>query len=88
MLLDFNPYSMLIRLTLFCVIALTAALSGFFVWSSQQKNLVLRLGSTTSTQDSGLLDHLIPLYEAQTGVDIVVFAANDQKVIRHDRQAR
>ena len=27
----------------------------------------LRLGSTTSTRDSGLLDRLLPLYEEQTG---------------------
>ena len=73
---------MLIRLTFSCVIALTAALVVFFLWSPQQENLVLRLGSTTSTKDSGLLDHLIPLYEAQTGVEIVVVAKGTGAAIR------
>ncbi|GFO63757.1 substrate-binding domain-containing protein [Geomonas paludis] len=34
-------------------------------WAAQQKNLIL--ATTTSTQDSGLLDVLIPIFEKQTG---------------------
>ncbi|QWV95896.1 substrate-binding domain-containing protein [Geomonas nitrogeniifigens] len=34
-------------------------------WGGQQKNLIL--ATTTSTQDSGLLDVLIPVFEKQTG---------------------
>jgi tungstate transport system substrate-binding protein len=34
-------------------------------WSAQQKTLIL--ATTTSTQDSGLLDVLIPIFEKQTG---------------------
>ncbi|MBJ6801372.1 substrate-binding domain-containing protein [Geomonas propionica] len=34
-------------------------------WAAEQKNLIL--ATTTSTQDSGLLDVLIPIFEKQTG---------------------
>jgi tungstate transport system substrate-binding protein len=44
---------------------LTAAVSVSPGWSAQQKALIL--ATTTSTQDSGLLDVLIPLFEKQTG---------------------
>ena len=34
----------------------------------------ITLGSTTSTRDSGLLDHLLPLFKAKTGVEVHVVA--------------
>ena len=48
----------------------------------RDNNAVLRLGSTTSTKDSGLLDHLIPLYEANSGIDIVLIAKGTGAAIR------
>ena len=44
---------------------LSAAASVSTGWAAEQKNLIL--ATTTSTQDSGLLDVLIPMFEKQTG---------------------
>ncbi|WP_129126039.1 substrate-binding domain-containing protein [Geomonas oryzae] len=47
---------------LFLVSAVASVSTG---WAAEQKNLIL--ATTTSTQDSGLLDVLIPIFEKQTG---------------------
>jgi tungstate transport system substrate-binding protein len=39
---------------------------------AQDKSIVV--ASTTSTQDSGLFNHLVPLFEAKTGIDVRVVA--------------
>jgi tungstate transport system substrate-binding protein len=59
-------------LTRRCVIAVTASVvlgaSGF----AQDKSIVV--ASTTSTQDSGLFGHILPLFKAKTGIDVKVVA--------------
>jgi tungstate transport system substrate-binding protein len=47
------------------LIILLATLIGLSTASAQQKNVIL--ATTTSTQDSGLLDVLIPIFEKDTG---------------------
>lgn len=39
--------------------------------------------STTSTQNSGLFDHLLPIYEAETGVDVRVVAVGTGQALRN-----
>jgi len=39
---------------------------------AQEKSIVV--ASTTSTQDSGLFDHILPLFKAKTGVDVKVIS--------------
>lgn len=39
---------------------------------AQDKSIVV--ASTTSTQDSGLFDHILPLFEKKTGIDVKVVA--------------
>ena len=39
---------------------------------SQEKSIVV--ASTTSTQDSGLFGHLLPIFKAKTGIDVKVVA--------------
>jgi tungstate transport system substrate-binding protein len=39
---------------------------------AQEKSIVV--ASTTSTQDSGLFDHLLPLFKAKTGIDVKVIS--------------
>jgi tungstate transport system substrate-binding protein len=41
--------------------------------------------STTSTQNSGLFDHLLPLFEAETGIDVRVVAVGTGQAIRNAR---
>ncbi|TGU70532.1 tungsten ABC transporter substrate-binding protein [Geomonas terrae] len=53
-------------LPLFVALFLLSAVASVSTgWAAEQKNLIL--ATTTSTQDSGLLDVLIPLFEKQTG---------------------
>ena len=39
---------------------------------AQEKSIVV--ASTTSTQVSGLFDHILPLFKAKTGVDVKVIS--------------
>jgi len=39
--------------------------------------------STTSTQNSGLFDHLLPIFKAQTGIDVRVVAVGTGQAIRN-----
>src|SRR3954465_14748801 len=39
---------------------------------AQEKSIVM--ASTTSTQDSGLFGHILPLFKAKTGIDVKVVA--------------
>jgi tungstate transport system substrate-binding protein len=52
--------------------AAAALLSGISIASAQDKSIVV--SSTTSTQDSGLFGHILPLFKAQTGIDVKVVA--------------
>ncbi len=47
-----------------------AALVGIAPASAQDKSIVV--SSTTSTQDSGLFGHILPLFKAKTGIDVKV----------------
>jgi tungstate transport system substrate-binding protein len=48
-------------------LALATAMSGAF---AQEKSIVV--SSTTSTQDSGLFGHILPLFKAKTGISVKV----------------
>jgi tungstate transport system substrate-binding protein len=50
--------------------AALALLSGIPSASAQDKSIVV--SSTTSTQDSGLFGHILPLFKAKTGIDVKV----------------
>ena len=56
------------RRHLFAVVA--ALLLGVSGASAQDKSIVV--SSTTSTQDSGLFGHILPLFKAKTGIDVKV----------------
>jgi tungstate transport system substrate-binding protein len=46
--------------------------ASLFPASAQERSIVV--ASTTSTQDSGLFGHLLPVFKAQTGIDVKVVA--------------
>ena len=50
--------------------------------STPEDSAVLRLATTTSTRDSGLLDELLPSFEARHGVRVDVIAAGTGKALR------
>src|SRR5690349_16212978 len=55
---------LLLALTSLAVLTASAA--------AQDKSIVV--ASTTSTQDSGLFGHILPLFKAKTGIDVKVIA--------------
>jgi tungstate transport system substrate-binding protein len=59
------------RRRLFAVAAAVAVLAGAPA-HAQDKSIVV--ASTTSTQDSGLFGHILPLFKAKTGIDVKVVA--------------
>ena len=52
------------------LIALTAAAAFATPSFAQDKSIVV--SSTTSTQDSGLFGHILPIFKAKTGIDVKV----------------
>jgi len=62
---------MLNRRMLIAAVAAAAVLSGAPV-SAQDKSIIV--SSTTSTQDSGLFGHILPLFKQKTGIDVKVIA--------------
>lgn len=55
---------------LFVALAAAIALAAPFVVHAQDKSIVV--ASTTSTQDSGLFGHILPLFKSKTGIDVRV----------------
>jgi tungstate transport system substrate-binding protein len=62
---------MLSRRTLLAFAATAAVLGGASA-HAQDKSIVV--ASTTSTQDSGLFGHILPLFKAKTGIDVKVIS--------------
>ncbi len=53
-------------------LSIATALAGSTNASAQEKSIVV--ASTTSTQDSGLFSHILPLFKAKTGIDVKVIS--------------
>lgn len=51
-----------------------AALAGMTLLTARAEEKFIVVASTTSTQDSGLFGHLLPLFKARTGIDVRVVA--------------
>jgi len=58
------------RRSLLAAVALAAA----FTLPAQAQERFIIVSSTTSTQDSGLFGHILPLFKAKTGIDVRVVA--------------
>ena len=56
----------------FLAMAVALTLAAILPTSAQDKSIVV--ASTTSTQDSGLFGHILPLFKAKTGIDVKVIA--------------
>jgi len=63
---------MLICRTLIVAVALAAAVFAAPQTVAQDKSIIV--ASTTSTQDSGLFSHLLPIFTAKTGIEVKVIA--------------
>jgi tungstate transport system substrate-binding protein len=69
------------RLTLFSAILLAA---GCTRSTPPEESLVL--ATTTSTQDSGLLDLLVPMFQRQTGIEVKVVAVGTGQALQLGRR--
>jgi len=78
-----NPIMAVRRLSvafaLFCGLAAGVAAS-----SAEDRAIVL--ASTTSTQDSGLLDYLLPIFQDKTGIEVTVIARRADEVLNGPRR--
>lgn len=63
------------------VLACMAAMSFGLPAASQADERFIVVASTTSTQDSGLFDHLLPLFTAKTGIEVRVVAKGTGQAI-------
>ncbi|WBL80235.1 substrate-binding domain-containing protein [Bradyrhizobium xenonodulans] len=51
------------------------------VATSSAEDRAIVLASTTSTQDSGVLDYLLPIFREKTGIDVTVIARRADEVL-------
>jgi tungstate transport system substrate-binding protein len=70
------------RILLAATIALAAGLSGTAI--AQEKSIVV--SSTTSTTDSGLFNHILPLFKAKTGIDVKVVSQGTGQALETGRR--
>src|SRR6185312_5668866 len=63
---------MLNRRRLFSTLGMLVMLAGATPALAQDQSIVV--ASTTSTQDSGLFEHILPLFEKKTGIEVKVVA--------------
>jgi tungstate transport system substrate-binding protein len=64
------------------VIRITALLASIFVVGpAQADERFITLGSATSAQDSGLLDHILPIFRSASGIDVHVIAVGIGKAL-------
>jgi len=61
---------------------LAAALYLFLAGYSLASETTLTLASTTSTQNSGLYDYILPMFEAETGIKVNVIAVGTGQALR------
>jgi len=57
-----------------CRLVTAAIASVILIGSALAEEMSIVVASTTSTQDSGLFDYILPLFKAKTGIDVKVVA--------------
>ena len=65
---------------LIVALALLCGVAGNIAASSAEDRAIV-LASTTSTQDSGLLDYLLPIVRDKTGIEVTVIARRSDEVL-------
>src|SRR6478672_9835798 len=65
-------------------LAIAFAVSATTSASAQDKSIVV--SSTTSTQDSGLFEHILPLFKARTGIEVKVLSQGTGQALETGRR--
>jgi tungstate transport system substrate-binding protein len=73
----------LTRRTLLVFLLGAVAFCGFLSHASRADDNFIILQSTTSTQDSGLFDHLLPLFTQKTGIEVRVVAVGTGQALEN-----
>jgi len=68
------------HVSLFILVGLVFLLAACGQTSSENEDIIL--ATTTSTQDSGLLDELIPIFEEQSGYNVKIIAVGTGKALK------
>ncbi len=71
------------RFLLYFATLMTAALGTFCAASADDRSIILQ--STTSTANSGLYDHILPLFTQKTGITVHVVAVGTGQAIKNAR---
>ncbi len=66
---------------LFVVVVLFFCVLGMSVQSFAAEEKVLQMATTTSTDNTGLLDYLAPLFKADTGIELIWVAVGTGKAL-------
>jgi tungstate transport system substrate-binding protein len=72
-------FDLIRKVVLGCIAALAVAICSTGYATAQEKSIVV--ASTTSPQDSGLFDHLLPLFTMKTGIAVKVIALGTGKAL-------
>ncbi len=75
---------MMRRIISVAILVALAALGAVACGGDEEKGSLI-LATTTSTQDSGLLDVLVPMFEEDTGYDVDVIAVGSGAAMQHGR---
>lgn len=70
------------------VIAVVLGISIAYMGSGSPKDEFIILATTTSTQDSGLLDYLLPKFQEETGIEARVVAVGTGKALQMGRDGQ
>ena len=68
------------------LVILTLALASFGAAPAPAQDKSIVVASTTSTQDSGLFSHILPLFKAKTGIEVRVVAQGTGQAIDTGRR--
>ena len=66
---------------LLTTLIVAALVSGADIAVAQDRFIIVQ--STTSTQNSGLFDHLLPIFQAETGIEVRVVAVGSGQAIKN-----
>lgn len=70
------------------LLAVLVVSGGFMFFNKDKESKFIILSTTTSTQDSGLLDYLLPVFTKETGIEVRVVAAGTGKALQMGRDGQ
>jgi tungstate transport system substrate-binding protein len=85
----FSFFSILRRLSCFTrlvMVGYITLLTGFFAMAGHAAAPVIIVQSATSIQNSGLYDHLLPLFEAENNIDVRIVAVGTGQALRNAKK--